>query len=571
MARASIAAVPFVMVAKSDAAPGYNSDVAPILYANCTGCHRAEGVAPQLPLTTYEQAKRWAAAIGRDVAARRMPPWPADPSRSLPFSNDARLPARDVATVVAWVQAGSPRGSGTAPALPAAAATWGEPNGRAPDAVVQLPDVNVPAHGEMAYVVQRVKVPLAQDRWITAMQVRPGNAALVHHMGITEIALDNGMSEQDAAAFAQLAQRLGAAPDALATTQPVVVDPSNRDAYDMLGVYTPGTKFEAYPDGSGKLLKAGAGNYINFNIHYSTIGTAAVDRSQLALWFAPGPVAHQLIRSPAAVETLLANGRQLLGDDPGTVAEGAHVAIPPIPAHAANYELVGMTGYAAPVTLYQLQPHAHMRARDFTYAVVYPDGREQVVLSVPRYDFHWQLAYDLATPLELPAGSKLVVTAHYDNSDANPHLRNLGSGDLAKNCGPDKVAYFRRQNQSWHEMFSPIVQYSVDAAVAGQTPSRLVQVVACLGKDGTRDGAPAWSLTRAGDAVATKTQSTSTAEVAANSALPLGSQHYELLGARYFDPRRYANRKVIAKGVTSGDAAHPRLNLTSLQPLGNCQ
>src|SRR6202035_1444602 len=125
------------------------------------------------------------------------------------------------------------------------------------------------------------------------------------------------------------------------------------------------------------------------------------------------PPKHQLFRVPGAGETIIVNGRELLTDAPGAKAEGTHVAIPPIPPFAENYEIVGVTGYAEPVTIYQFHPHAHLRAKDFKYTVVYPDGREEAVLSVPRYDFRWQLAYDLEVPLKLPAGSKMIVTAHY--------------------------------------------------------------------------------------------------------------------------------------------------------------
>jgi hypothetical protein len=343
------------------------------------------------------------------------------------------------------------------------------------------------------------------------------------------------------------------------------MDPANPEAYDMLGVYTPGTSFEAYPAGTARLLKGGGNSYINFNIHYTTTGKPETDRSQLALWLTSTPPEHQLFREPAAVKTILANGRELLTDDAGTKAEGTEVAIPPIPAYAENYELIGMTAYTEAVTIYQFQPHAHVRAKDFRYTVVYPDGREETVLSVPKYDFHWQLAYDLERPLHLPAGSKLVVTAHYDNSSKNAHLRDLGSSDSARNCGPDKVAYFRRQNQSWDEMFSPFVQYASDHPNpgTGQSPEpvEMVQVVGCL----VQSGPSMWMLTRGSDPAATRAQSTSSVEVAATAAQALGNRQYRLLGAGVFDPQSSAGKKVAVKGVLQRDSKGGRLNVTSLQ------
>ena len=140
---------------------------------------------------------------------------------------------------------------------------------------------------------------------------------------------------------------------------------------------------------------------------------------------------------------------------------------------------MGVTAYTEPVTIYQFQPHAHLRGKDFTYSVVYPDGREQTLLTVPKYDFHWQLAYDLDQPLKLPAGSKLVVTAHYDNSDKNEHLlhhHGHGSDDAEHIPGPDKEVYFRDMNQSWDEMFTPFVQYAIDADENRLVLSKLLDV-----------------------------------------------------------------------------------------------
>ena len=220
---------------------------------------------------------------------------------------------------------------------------------------------------------------------------------------------------------------------------------------------------------------------------------------------------------------------------------------------------IGITAYTRPVRLYEFQPHAHLRGKDFRYVVVYPDGREETVLTVPQFDYHWQLTYELAAPLEMPAGSKLVVTAHYDNSPKNKHLQGPFASDLARNCGPDKQAYFKGQNQSWDEMFSPIVQYSRPAA---QSPAlAIVGLVGCLARERTGG----WMLRRAGDAAVTPMQSTSRAELTAMAGMPLGHGRYRLLGAGAFDPRLRDGQTVAVKGVLISDAKDTRLNITSLQ------
>src|SRR5258708_29159751 len=203
------------------------------------------------------------------------------------------------------------------------------------------------------------------------MQVRSGNNALVHHMGITEVTLADQVRPEDLDALATLARRMGIADDALVHIRPAVMDPSTPGAYDMLGVYTPGTTFEMYGNDEAKLLKGGKNLYINFNIHYTTTGKAETNHSELALWFQSTPPKHQLFRAPSAVATILADGSELLTDGPGTKAEGTDVAIPPIPPYAEDHELTRVTAFTPPVTIYQFHPHAPMPGQDFQYLIVY--------------------------------------------------------------------------------------------------------------------------------------------------------------------------------------------------------
>jgi hypothetical protein len=540
------------------AIPTFTKDVAPILFKHCANCHDS--------LLSYAAAQSSAQVIKQQVRTLTMPPWPADPAHSLKFRNDARLSERDVATIVAWVDAGSPKGEGhDLPPAADLAGQWLNPEGRAPDAVISLPVIHVEATGEVPYIRQLVKVPVAEDKWIAAMQLLPGNRNLLHHMGITEVALPKGMGPAQINEFAAIAREYGIPDGSAANTPPAVVDPTNAGVYDMLGVYTPGSTFEAFTDDSGKLLKGGKNYYINFNIHYTTTGRPESDRSQLGLWFRSTPPGHQLIRAPVAVDTIIAQGRELLTDAPGTKAEGTRFAIPPIPAYVQNYEMIGISAYTQPVTLYQLQPHAHMRARDFTYIAVYPEGRKQVLLTVPAYDFHWQLAYQLDHPLTLPPGSKLIVTAHYDNSQKHYDER-VKADDSASNCGPENVAYFRRQNQSWDEMFSPLAQYAVSAsgpAAPDTDTPHIVRVVGCLAQDRSKK----WLLTKAGDPVVTNSQATSTVELKAAAASPLGVKTLDLLGVDVFAPGDHRGQKVAVKGVLIPEAGNSRVNVTSLQTL----
>ena len=562
--------------------PTFSKEVAPILFKSCANCHRPEEIASAESFLSYDTAKPWAESIKEQVLKREMPPWPADPSGSLKLRNDPRLSQQEIDTLVAWVNAGAPRGNDSD--LPPAPAVqdWQHPEGRAPDFVITLPEFQVPATGEIPYLRYLVKVPFPEDRWVVGLQVRPGNRAIVHHMAITELALADGVTPADLDTLAMVARQFGLSSRSIAT-QPAVAVPAYPTVYDMLGVYTPGTTFEVYKDGGAKLLKGGANLYLSFNIHYQTTGKPETDRSKLAFWFQPKRPEHQLFRVPAAGESIIADGKQLLTDAPGKKAEGTRVVIPPIPPYADNYEVIGITAYTKPVTIYQFQPHAHLRGKDFQYAIVYPDGREETVLTVPKYSFHWQLAYDLDTPLKLPAGSKLVVTAHYDNSLKNEHLLHHGAhnvGAAEQNFGPEREVYFRDQNQSWDEMFSPFIQFSVDSQSPATVPQphapqnrsdlprtesalHIVEVVGCLEQSSSK----AWLLTKAGDPSVSETQSTSDLELRAAAAKPLGNQEDKLIGVGVFNPTARKGQKVAVKGVLIDDANYRRINITSLQAL----
>jgi len=560
-------AVQAIAFAEHSSAPTYNKEVAPILFKNCAKCHSTGEIGSAVSLLSYDAARPWAKAIKEKVLLREMPPWPADPSASVKFRNDARLSQQDINTLVAWVNAGAPQGNDRdLPPSPQKAQGWLHPQGLPPDAVISLPgEFQVPAKGEIPYVRFLVKVPFSEDKWVVATQVHPGNSAVVHHMAITELELPDGVKPADLNAFTALARQLGISNASPA--RPAVATPSNPAVFDMLGVYTPGTTFEMYGNNSAKLLKGGKNLYLNFNIHYTTTGKAERDRSTMALWFQAEPPKHQLFRVAGAIDTIIASGKELLTDAPGDKAEGTHVAMPPIPPNAENYEVIGITAYTEAVTIYQFQPHAHLRAKDFKYTVVYPDGREQTVLSVPKYDFNWQLAYELDKPLRLPAGSKLVVTAHYDNSPRNK-----------SNPSPEKDVYFRSENQSSDEMFTPFIQYTIDSqdltkppdnAPLGPDPNapHIAEVDGCLVPGAART----WMLVGASDPIVSTTQATTSVALKAAEANPAGHGRYQLLGAGIFNPSIRKGQKVAAKGALIKNATEDRLNVTSLQSVaGSC-
>jgi hypothetical protein len=367
----------------------YSRDVAPILQRRCQACHRPGQVAP-FALTNYREALGWAGAIREAVEEGRMPPWGANPAHGR-FANDPSLSAAEKKTLLSWIGAGCPEGD---PAdLPAPVEFrdgWRIPG---PDLVVSMPEpFKVPAEGVVEYQYFVVDPGFREDRWVRAAEIRPGNRAVVHHCNV----------------FLQ---------------PPGVADPTAlpEAGVGALGSYcltmtAPGTPPLVLPDGMAKRVPAGW--RLVFVIHYTPIGSVQTDRTSLGLTFA----------DPKTVRKEVAT--KLMYD--------LDLSIPP---GAADHAMSQTWEVKRDVLLLSLFPHMHLRGKSFRYAVRYPDGTEEVLLDVPRYDFNWQHRYELAEPKRLPAGTRLVCTAVYDNSEDNP-------------ANPDPGATVRTGTQSWEEMFN---------------------------------------------------------------------------------------------------------------------
>ena len=374
----------------------FTRDVAPILYKSCVECHRPGEIAP-MPLVTYQDARPWAKSIRDYVASRRMPPWPADPSHEH-FANDRRLAEREISTIVAWVNAGAPKGDDRdLPPAPRFVEGWSIGQ---PDLVLQMSqEFEVPAEGVVPYKYFTVPTNLTEDKWVTAAEFRPGNRAVVHHI--------IGFIQEPGKKFGEGPQL-------------------------SLGGTAPGDPPKRFPKGTAKRLKAGSS--IVFQVHYTPNGEAVRDRSSVGIIFAREPVEKTVLAAAVL---------------------NARFAIPP---GDANYEVKSSWTAKEDVTVLNLMPHMHVRGKDFTYTVTFPDGRKEVILRVPRYDFNWQLTYDFKQPLRLPAGSRVDCVAHFDNSAANK-------------SNPDPAKEVRWGDQTWEEMMIGFFDYTRDAeTLPGQVP-----------------------------------------------------------------------------------------------------
>lgn len=337
--------------------PTFTKDVAPIFHAKCAECHRPGEIAP-MSLLTYDEARPWAKSIAKYVASRDMPPWKVDPNHGS-FSNDISLSDEEIATIVNWVDAGAPRGvPADMPDMPTFVPGWqvGEP-----DYVIELDAVDVAAEGPDTFPNIDVQVNLPEDKWLRAVEVRPGDRKVLHHV----------------VAFLGSGAQAG-------NTIP-----------DFLAVWAVGTQPAIYPEGTGRQIKKNA--HLRMNMHYHTYGEAATDQTRVGLFFAE--------EEPA---------KAINGQFAGTVNFR-------IPAGSSDYQVDARYLVDEDIQLVSFFPHMHTRGKSMKYTATYPDGRQEILLHVPAYDFNWQWFYYPAEPVTLPEGTVLDIEAHYDNSAGNPH------------------------------------------------------------------------------------------------------------------------------------------------------
>jgi hypothetical protein len=435
--------------------PTFTKDVAPILFAKCTECHRRGEIAP-MSLLSYEEVRPWAKAIRVKILSREMPPWHAD-QRFGKFRNDRSLTQSEIDTIVTWIDNGAPRGDARdVPIPPHFASGWQDQ--RDPDFVFEMPVVEVPAEGQLPNEYYWVPNPFAEDKFVEALELRPGNRAVVHHIRVDAVELPQGCKVVGAklkALDGGFCKEPGGAND-IVTTQ--------GDRFYLVA-WVPGRGLERKPTGTAK--RVSGNHWIRFNMHYQPNGKMTTDQTKLGIWFAEGHISHEIFTRTAGqslptdpdVTRLIAQGNEIVRTrSEGRGGNNGAGRLPNIPPYADNWELIGITPITEPITLYSLSPHMHLRGKDLKWIVTWPDGRDETLLSVPKYDFNWQMQYELAVPLKLPAGSKITAIAHFDNTANNKY-----------NPNPDKEVYWAEQ--SWDEMFSPFIEYTVDSLTVDKLPS----------------------------------------------------------------------------------------------------
>ncbi len=346
----------------------YHRQIAPIIRRRCAGCHRAGQSAP-FELTTYDQVSSWLDTIDEVIREQRMPPWFASPQYG-EFKNFSGLTAQEIDLLHRWIDAGGPEGDPitATPLEPLPAGQW---NIDGPDLVLSIPQpFTVPAEGVLEYQYFVVDPGFSEDKWVSAVELRPSNPAVVHHVNVW---IDRSQQSKFS------------------------VDSWTRLTSGYLAVTAPGRPPMIFPEGMAKRIPAGS--KLVFQLHYQSIGSTQVDQTRLGLKFAD----RQSITREVATR--------------GLIAKENHLSIA---AGDANHEVRLTQQLDHDLLLLALTPHMHLRGKSCRYEAIYPDGRQEVLLEIPRWDSNWQDRYVLSEPKLMPAGTQMIASAVFDNSAANP-------------------------------------------------------------------------------------------------------------------------------------------------------
>jgi hypothetical protein len=332
-----------------------------------------------MSLLTYEAARPWAKSIKEAVLTRRMPPWFADRGIGH-FSNERSLTETEIKTLVEWVDGGAPEGNSAARPAPV---KWVDGWNIKPNVIYGMPEpYTVPKEGILEYIYILLPAKFPTDTWVLNGEIHPSDRSVVHHASVVVRPPGSKWmkSAKPGVPYEPTAQ------DRAESTEPF---------YWLFG-YAPGVSPEGHfspQEDAGRFIPAGSDLFLE--MHYTVNGKESQDQTQLGLVLSNKRPARQLLN---------------------LIVTDNRFEIPP---NAPNYGYSTSVLLDEPITLLYLQPHLHLRGIDMKIDVTYPDGRSETLLSVPRYNFMWQVIYMLAKPVKLPKGTRVLVSAHWDNSPNN--------------------------------------------------------------------------------------------------------------------------------------------------------
>jgi len=405
--------------------PTYTKDVAPILFKNCTGCHRPGEIGP-MSLLTYEDVRPRAKDIRDKIDEGAMPPWHADMPHGT-FLNERGLTDQEKSTIFRWVANGAPKGEAKdMPGTPDYPKGWSIGT---PDAVFEMQeDYKVPADDVVQYEYFYIPTNFKEPKWVQAIEVRPGNRNVVHHVLVRYRA----KPDMQRAPVVKLNPDISGFPPAVHGLHPAIKDDV---PVRLLATYAPGTNPQVFAPGTA--LRLEPGGVLELQMHYTSAGQDETDRTRVGMIFSKDPAPRE-VRAGQFFNTTLN-----------------------LPAGAADVKVDADLEFVQDTTVWGLFPHTHVRGKKWQYVLMLPDGSKKTILSVPRYDFNWQTYYMFREPLQVPKGSKIISTAWYDNSPAN-------------RANPDPTVDVKWGDQTWEEMqytgilFSPAAPAS-PATAAGRS------------------------------------------------------------------------------------------------------
>lgn len=380
----------------------YHREIERLFEARCNLCHREGGNAP-FAFTRYTDVKKRATMIAKVVEDRLMPPWPADKRNSCEFQNDRSLSDRERTRLLAWIDAGAVEGDPADQPI-ARHYTKGWVIGT-PDAVISIPKpYQVPASGVVQYKYCYVKTSFDTDKWIQKMEIRCKEPQVVHHVLV--------FLEEPPADESGNGRRRRFGPGFQAGLE------------GYFAGLVPGGGTSIWLDGRGKKLPKGA--TLKFQIHYTPNGKAVEDTVEMGFKFYDGAPEREIL-THAATQVMLR-----------------------IPPGKADYTTTSKFNFRRAGTIWSFAPHMHVRGAAYKYELTFPDGSKLTPLDIPKWDFNWQYRYELARPIHVPKGTKMVATAVFDNSDKNP-----------ANPDPTKTVIFGEQ--TFDEMMIGYFEFTPDA------------------------------------------------------------------------------------------------------------
>ena len=435
----------------------YSHDIAPIIAENCAECHREGGIAP-FAMDSKLAVQGWSPMIREVVMTKRMPPGQIDNKVGHKMRNEMNLSDGEMQKLVRWIDNGaSLDGDGEDDLL--ANLVWPETKWKleselgTPDLIVKIPPQRIAATGVMDYIDLPIDLGLTEDRWVRASEVAPDKAEVLHHIITTVLppgynpspmegfkqAINSLPEDRAAAIRAEVftAVASGGQPDIdriFRENPDIDISPliggSDENIASVAG-YAPGNSVSLNPDGVGGLLPAGT--KLNLQMHYTTSGKETTDETEIAIYFYPEGYVPE----------------ERMG---GGVGNAFTISIPP---GAKDHAMQLVTYVKNEADLRSLMPHMHFRGKRMKFTAAYPDGSEELLLSVPNYSFNWQLAHELAEPLRVPAGTKIIADGAFDNSSQNPY-------------NPDHTVEINWGEQSWEEMFMGFYNWKETNQVAGK-------------------------------------------------------------------------------------------------------